>query len=113
MNTLLFVDVDFHSEESWGAFDIAHGLDHDFFYQSMLRKNFVPFYMSMFDFPRSDNNDYLMVHDQVHRSNAAALGIVGLPDLSTVNFADEQQAKDWMNLHALVHIAENTALALV
>lgn len=113
MNALLFTDVDYESDDSWGGFELAHGLTHQTVYEALLYVSdmtTVPVYYPLYVFPRRGNNEYLLNHYYTHLANARVLGIVGLPDLSTVDLEDDQQRDDWMKLHADVHAAENAIL---
>lgn len=112
MNPFLFVDVDIKSDESWGAFEITHGITHQTTYQAILALDKVPVYLPLFDFPREDNQNYLLDHWEVHRSNASALGLASIVDLSTVDLSNPQQYLEWMQLHSQVHLNEQAALAL-
>ncbi len=112
MNAILFADVPTDSQEGWQAFTLAHGMDHDTVYATMLKLDKVPEFYPMYEFPRENNDDYLMMHQTVHQSNASLLGIVDLPDLATIDFSDADQLADWLVAHQSVHLAENTALGL-
>lgn len=113
MNSLLLTDVPFNSDEGWDSFTLIHGLSHQTVYNAMLQKNIVPTYYPLFDFPRKDNDGYLLDHWQVHQSNAQLLGIPDLPDLSTVDLSNEGEFQDWLAQHAIVHLNENVALGIV
>lgn len=110
MNALLFTDVDIKSDESWGAFQIAHGITHQTTYQAILALDRVATYMDMFDFQREDNQNYLLDHWEVHRANASALGLPSIVDLSVVDLSDPAQYLSWMQLHSQVHLNEQAAL---
>ncbi len=112
MNPSLFIDVPHDSEDAWGAFQLAHGMTHQTVYSAMLRRGLVPLYYPLMDFPRENNQAYLMDHWQAHVSNARLLGLRTVPDLATVDFKDPNQYEDWLETHALVHAAENRALGL-
>lgn len=113
VNTLLFTDVIFDSDESWGAFQVVHGVAHQTVHDALLRLNLVPFFVPLYDFPREGNAEYLLDHYQTHLSNASLLGIVGVPDLSSYDLDSEGQFIDFLALHAQVHAAENQALGIV
>ena len=57
------------------------------------------------------NSDWLLDHWTLHIAEGRALGI-SVPDLSAVDFSDEQQYLDWMRSHAALHEAENLALGI-
>lgn len=113
MDALLFTDVAFESEESWGGFELVHGVTHQAVYDAMLQQSLEPFYLDLFSFPREGNQSYLLDHYQAHLSNAALLGLPDIPDLSSVDLADPTQRDDWLQLHALVHANENGILGLL
>lgn len=112
MNTLLFVDVSVQDPESWGNFQLLHGMAHDEVYRKLLAANLVPFFLPLYDFPAADNAGYLMDHYMVHLSQARLLGLPGIPDLSAVELGDPLASRDWLTLHAIVHDNENRALGL-
>lgn len=113
MNTLLFTDVDYNSDEAWGAFELEHGVQHEAVYEAILRTGSAPYYLDLFNFPRENDKNYLLDHWQVHVSNASLLSLTGVPDLSTYDFANHpEQWQDFAQLHAQVHQNENTALGL-
>lgn len=111
MNPNLFIDVEYDSADSWGAFQIAHGMTHQTTYEAILQRDKVPFYLDMYEFPHDDYTEYLLDHYEVHRSNAQALGIASIVDLSTVDLSNPQEYQSWMQLHAQVHLNEQRALA--
>lgn len=111
MNARLFTDVDYNSDESWGAFQLAHGITHQTTYEALLARDLVPVFFPMFDFERENNGDYLLDHWEVHRSNAAALGLPQIVDLSKVDLSNPREYQSWMQLHAQVHLNEQRALA--
>ena len=112
MNALLFSDVEFSSEDAWASFNLLHGVAHQAAYQKILALDITPTYLDLFVFPREENQTYLKDHWAVHQSNARALGINGLPDLSTVDLSDPEQYQDWMQLHYQVHQRENAVLGV-
>ena len=112
MDALLFSDIDFDSDEAWEAFTLQHGIAHQSVYQDIMAKNLVPIYTLMFDFPRDDNQDYLLDHWRVHQSNALLLGITLPYDLSTADLSDPGQFKDWNAQHSIIHLNENNALGI-
>ncbi len=113
MNAILLQDALNDSPESWGSFTLVHGIEHDAL-DAALRKagHEVEFY-PLFDFPAKDNQDYLMLHAQVHESHGSALGIQLGTDLSTADFSDPDVVADWLQAHASIHLQENRALGLV
>lgn len=112
MNANLLTDVVFDSEDSWGSFQLIHGMTHQNVYDTMLRQSLVPYFVPLYDFPREAYGEYLLSHYQAHLSNARLLVLPGIPDLSSVDLNDEGQFRDWLGLHAVVHLNENAALGL-
>lgn len=111
MNPLLFTDVQLDADDSWGSFELIHGVTHESTYTALLARNLVPFWVPLFEFPREDNHEYLLSHWQVHQSTARLLGIAGYPDIGSADFQDEGQYQQWMALHAQIHAQEEAALA--
>lgn len=56
--------------------------------------------------------DWLLSHYQVHQQEFEQLGLSGLPDLSVLDFKDQFQFYDWMQLHSSVHFLVNQTLGL-
>ncbi len=112
MNPLLLADARIEDEYSWGAFELQHGVMHETTYDRMLKRGLVPLHFPLGDFPREDNQDYLLAHWEEHRSIARLLNLPDIPDLATVDLSDPGQATDWLELHAFVHRNENLALGI-
>jgi hypothetical protein len=58
--------------------------------------------------------DWLFLHSQIHVNTYVLLGqsITGAPDLSQVDFGDEQAFNDWMYAHQQMHDYEQQQLGL-
>ncbi len=112
MNPLLLSDVLPRDDDSWRAFEGLHNVMHTTAYDRMLARNLVPTNFPLGDFPREGNEGYLLDHWEVHRSIARLLNLPDIPDLSIVDLTDQGEAKDWLELHALVHFNENAALGI-
>ncbi len=112
MNPLLFTDVDFDSDEAWQSFGLQHGVAHQTVYNGIMAMDLLPVYTDLFEFPREDNQGYLLDHWRVHQSDALLLGIVLPFDLSTADLTDRGQYEDWLSQHALIHLNENVALGI-
>lgn len=112
VNTLLFADVDPKSPEAWASFTLEHGLLHQKVYEELSYRHRVPTFYPLFDWPREDNQQYLLDHWSVHQSNASILGITSVPDLSAYDFSEVNQYEDFLALHAQVHFNENAALGI-
>ena len=111
MTTLsLSADAPFDDEESFlefiGLNEIAHQTIARFLQKFGIPISRVPLLAS----PLS-NSDWLLDHWALHQAEGRALGIP-VPDLSAVDFSDEQQYLDWMRSHAALHEAENLALGI-
>ena len=107
--------MEFDSDESWGGFELMHGMAHQKVYDTINQKDTlgnVPAFSPLFDFPREDNSDYLLDHWRVHQSNAQLLGITLPYYLSTADFQNQSSFVDWLAQHAVIHANENTALGL-
>jgi hypothetical protein len=113
MNPLLFADIDPDSDEAWESFTLQNGIAHQTVYEAIMARDLVPVYTPLFDFPREDNQDYLLDHWRVHQSNALLLGIALPYDLSSADFSDPGQFSDWNAQHAIIHLNENRALGIV
>lgn len=59
-----------------------------------------------------DENEWLLVHNDVHQQEYDLLGLTGLPDLVSVDLNDNEQYQDWMNRHVLAHQQVNLTLGL-
>ena len=112
MNDLLFTDVEFDSLEAWENFQLIHGMSHQKVYDTLLAQNKIPLFFPLFDFPRLDNEQYLLDHWEVHKSNATFLNILSVPDLSSYDLSRRGDYEDFLNLHAQVHRIENKVLGL-
>lgn len=112
MNALLFADIEFGSDEAWAAFTLQHGISHQTVYQDILALDLVPVYTPIFDFPREENQDYLLDHWRIHQSNALLLGITLPYDLSSADLSDPGQFRDWNAQHAIIHLNENRTLGI-
>ena len=53
--------------------------------------------------------DWLQLHDNLHQSEYAALNLGEAPDLSVVDFSQENQFYDWMYAHSAIHDTLNQA----
>lgn len=112
MSPELFAYVRFSSVEDWDNFTLVHGMAHQTTEEAMLRMSLTPELYPMLDFPRVDNTEYLLAHYAAHQSNAHLLNLPSIPDISQVNMADESDFNNWMQLHAIIHQAENAALGI-
>jgi hypothetical protein len=56
--------------------------------------------------------DWLLVHDRVHKSIAITLGLGLPPDLDTLDVKNQAQAEDWQQNHTLLHQRIEQALGL-
>jgi len=112
MNALFFTDVKIDSPDTWEAFTLAHGIDHDLLDRVLRKEGHQVAFYPLYEFPRLDNDAYLQTHWQVHQSHARVLGVTLKADLSTADFSDEDQVRDWLQQHAYIHLAENKALGV-
>ena len=112
VNALLLMDVLPENDESWHSFEGLHNIMHQTAYDRMLDRNLVPTNFPVGSFPREGNEGYLLDHWEIHRSIARLLNLPDIPDLSIVDLTDQGEARDWLELHALVHRNENLALGI-
>lgn len=112
MNSLLWTDVDFDSDEAWQGFSLMHGTQHQTVYQAIMAKDLLPIYTDVFTFPREDNADFMLDHWRIHQSNALLLGITMPYDLSSADLNDRGQYSDWLAQHAIIHANENQTLGI-
>lgn len=55
-------------------------------------------------------HSWLLAHTRLHQAEAAPLNLASPPDLTTVDFRDEQQFYDWMDDHQALHDAQDLVL---
>lgn len=60
-----------------------------------------------------NQQEWLTNHFMMHQAEFQQIGLTGLPQLDQVDFDDEMQYYDWMEMHALVHNAVNQALGII
>ena len=106
----IFADAPFDDKEAFlefiGLNEIAHQTIARF-----LQKFGIPISRIPLSESPLSNSNWLLDHWTLHESEGRALGIP-VPDLSAVDFNDEQQYLDWMRSHAALHEAENLALGI-
>lgn len=112
MNIEPFQDTPFGDDEAFEAFQLAHGLAHERIASVMigLGNNYNTY--PLYDTPDTDR-DWKLFHYIEHQSIYHLLKLDNLPDLSTVNFDDEGEFTDWMQMHTLVHTRINATLGIV
>jgi len=103
MNIEPFSSLDINDEDAWASFRLAHGLAHQTIYLEIGRLNGGgDKKFPLIDFQKFDK-DWLENHNIEHISISNALNIVGTPDISTVNFENQDEVDNWMLTHNSLH----------
>jgi hypothetical protein len=113
MNIDIASDNPFNDPEGFTDFLGQHELAHQQIEAFMLKAGLAPIGYDISSNPRENENwaaDHYQLH--VNEFNLLNLGADNLPDLSVVNFDDEAQYNDWMQLHSAVHDYVNAALGI-
>ena len=112
MNLSPFSDLPFGDDDAWDDFSLAHSLAHDKIAQVMYsNSNYYETY-PLEETPQHDRN-WLLNHQSEHQSIFSLLNLTGLPDLSTVDFAKQDEFEDWVFLHSQIHTTINAQLGIV
>jgi hypothetical protein len=100
-------------EDSFVDFLGVNELSHQTINEFMQRKGLKPTILPLNSDPRV-NQQWLQDHWVQHQNEflLLGLGIDNLPDLSVVDFNDEEQYLDWMQQHASVHDYVNSVLGI-
>jgi hypothetical protein len=80
--------------------------DHSFCHSTIGRKVVEIYNLTPIQYPLSnliDINDWLLRHNDEHKSIAAIIGISTPPDLISVDFSKEDQFYNWMYNHQAIH----------
>jgi len=56
-------------------------------------------------------HEWLLAHTRLHQAESVPLNLATPPDLTTVDFRDEQQFYDWMDDHQALHDAQDLFLS--
>jgi hypothetical protein len=110
MNLLQFNDFDINNHESMREFLDLNAMAHETIFQALLDMG-----IAIEHYPLQTENmttDWLLTHNQVHTSEAIAMGIDQPTNLDSVDPADVEQMADWLNNHALDHQYKAQALGL-
>ena len=111
MDMMVLGDVPFGDDDAFKVFLGDHLLCHQELNAEIERQYGV----APDIYPLGDNTgdtDWLLNHYRMHQSLEDILGLVGLSDLSDVDFKDEQQFTDWMLIHNTEHQLLNQVLNL-
>ena len=113
MNLDIAADNPFGDADGFTDFLGQHELVHRQINEFMLKKGLIPASYNLGSNPE-DNPSWLLDHYQLHLNEFALLGLGAdaLPDISVVNFKDEEQYSDWMYVHAQIHDQVNQALGI-
>ena len=110
MNLTPAADAPFGDEDAFNDFLGQHEVAHNTIAAYLIRKGKV---MGMYPLAQSPigNTDWLLDHNQMHQQIAQMTGLI-VPDLSEVDFQNEQEYSDWMLDHAQIHEQINQTLGI-
>ena len=110
MNLTPSADAPFGNEEAFNDFLGNHEVAHNTIalYLQRAGKNMAVYPLSQSPI---ENSDWLLDHNQMHQQIAQLSGLI-VPDLSEVNFKNEEEFSDWMLAHAQVHEQINQTLGI-
>jgi len=112
MDITIFTDTPFGDDAAMKDFLFSNSQAH-----SLVAKTLEGLGTVINSQPISDmrsEKDWLLVHNEIHQEELAALGITQQSvDLSEVDLKDEAQYIEWMQQHAFMHQYVNDALGLV
>ena len=111
MNIDITADVTFDSQPSFLDFVGLNELAHNAIVNAAVQKGFV-IQSRPLDNPLGNMKGWLLDHYIQHKAEFDALGLTGLPDISTVDLEDKEQFKDYMQIHASLHELENAKVGL-
>ena len=60
----------------------------------------------------SDMNQWLQVHQNLHQQEFTSMGLGVAPDMTAVDFNNEQAYYDWMDFHAQIHAYVGSVLGV-
>ena len=107
----LFVDTPHDDKDAFRDFLFANALSHSQIAVA-LEQGGKPISVSPITDMGDNAANWLDVHARMHEQEFVQLGLTDMPDLRDVDFEDAAQYHDWMELHAIVHVAVNQALGL-
>ena len=111
MNIAIFGTLAFGDKQSFQQYLSMHEIEHSLIANSVvtLTKNTVPEYPLS---EMSNDKDWLMNHDQIHRSINATLGIDAPVDLQDYDLQNEQDFYEWTAQHNAEHDRLSSLLGL-
>jgi hypothetical protein len=112
MDMTVYTHMPFNDADSMKIFLLANSLAHSQV-AGLLEQRGKSITVYPIDDIGNDPIVWLSNHATMHLMEFNQIGLTGLPDLEDVDFKDEQQFYDWMELHGLVHQTVNQALAIV
>lgn len=103
MNLTSFTDVDVKNEDSMREFLDLNAISHETIYNTLLGQLGVKIdHYPLWTMGGTDQ-DWLLIHDQEHKSISAVLSLGTPVDLDQVDFNNKSEVEDWLNNHALAH----------
>jgi hypothetical protein len=113
MNLDIASDNPFGDADAFNDFLGQHEIAHQQINEFMQRKGLDPQSFPLCGNPETDPN-WLSDHYQLHINEFLLLnlGEDNLPDISVVNFKDQEQYSDWMYTHSQIHDYVNQVLGI-
>jgi hypothetical protein len=102
----------YDDQESWDGFLLINAMAHDNYTAIMERLGRPPLGYAIADLGDTKEAafDWLQTHYLLHIHLAAALNLPSIPDLSDVEFHDEDQFLGWLQMHEQQHQLIDAAL---
>ena len=110
MNLDIYLDSPFDDDDAFMDFLGAHEVSHQTIASKLIGSGKLVAMIPLSDVPQ-DNPDWMLDHYKIHREIAQAMNF-SVPDLASVDFDDEAQYTDWMQLHAQIHHQINDSLGI-
>jgi hypothetical protein len=111
MDMMLFATMPFDDKEAMKDFLFNNAQSHSLIAKTIEGNGF---YVESYPLSEMSNiEDWLDIHNKVHASEFAALGLTNsLPTLDNVDFNNKQAFNDWMYEHSLIHASVYAVLGL-
>lgn len=110
MDLTAFLDFDPSNQEDLQLFLDSNERAHEIEFTSLLSLGVaIPHYPLYTDSP---DDEWAFTHDREHRTMAIALGLATPPDLSEVDFEDEESSEEWLANHRNAHALIDSALGV-
>lgn len=105
--------ADLSTDEGRDMFWFRNGLDHrqwiEMAYESNVPLNDYP----IFDVTEENLEDWLLIHNEMHKSIANYLNLGITPDLTVLDLEDDGSRVQWVDSHSQLHIRVNQVLGLL